>query len=103
MTITTNPLNRLRTLLLCLACIVLMPVLAIILLCQALAGSKVRALRMCVALDQCGNAGLGGSEDETISSRAGRAQRDGEPWGPLAVRCIDAVFGAGHCRASMGE
>lgn len=102
MTITTNPLGRLRTLLLCLACIVLMPMLAIILLCQALAGSKVRALRMCIALDQCGNAGLGGSEDETISSRAARAARDGEPWGPLAVRIIDAVFGKGHCLSSLG-
>lgn len=103
MTITTNPLSRARTLLLCLACVLLMPVIAALLLGQAIAGSKVRALRMAVALDQCGNAGLGGSEDETISSRAGRAQQNGEPWAPLAVRIIDGIFGAGHCRASMGE
>ena len=36
-------------------------------------------------------------------SRAGRAARDGEPWAPLAVALIDGIFGAGHCRASMGE
>ena len=103
MTITTNPLNRLRTMLLCLACVLLMPIIAIIMLGHAVLGSKVRALRMAVALDQCGNAGLGGSEDETISSRAGRAAQDGEPWAPLAVALIDGIFGAGHCRASMGE
>ena len=94
---------RLRILLLCALCVLCMPILAVVMVGQSLIGSIDRALRMAVALDQCGNAGLGGSEDETISSRAGRAARDGEPWAPLAVALIDGIFGAGHCRASMGE
>ena len=91
-----------RQVVLCLACILVMPLLAIVMLGQATVGSKDRAQRMAIALDQCGNAALGGSEDETISSRAGRAKRDGKKWGYVAVWLIDGVFGKGHCAAEIG-
>lgn len=44
---------------------------------------------------------LGGSHDETVSGRCyRRGVRDGDPaWRKWHDR-IDAVFGAGHCRAS---
>ena len=94
---------RLRILLLCAMCVLCMPILAVVMVGQSLIGSIDRALRMAVALDQCGNAALGGSEDETISSRAWRAKQQGEPYGALAVWIIDAGFGAGHCQQSSGQ
>lgn len=82
-------------------CISALPLLAILLLGWALLQSD-RALRMCIALDQCGNAALGGSEDETISSRSGRAKQEGKWWGKYAVAFIDTFFGKGHCEANIG-
>lgn len=94
---------RLRALVLCALCVLVMPLLAVVMVGQALIGSTERAIRMAVATDQCGNAALGGSEDETISSRSWNAKVRGEPWGPLAVWIIDAGFGAGHCQKSSGQ
>jgi hypothetical protein len=91
-----------RLVALCLACIAVMPLLGLLMLGQALVGSQRRALRMAVAIDQCGNAALGGSEDETISSRAWRAQQAGKLRGKVAVRVIDALFGKGHCERAQG-
>lgn len=41
-----------------------------------------------VAIDQFANALLFGDEDETLSSRAGKAARNGRPW---PARVIDAA------------
>lgn len=64
----------------------------------ALLGSD-RAWPVAVANDQALNAALvgrPGSEDETISSRAGKAARRGKVWGCLLCRILDA-FDPGHC------
>jgi len=54
-----------------------------------------------IALDQLANAVLGGSADETISSRAWKAKLRGKVWGAIAAHVIDALFypieGPGHC------
>lgn len=97
----TSP-GFLGRLLLLLLCLLALPVLALVLIVQCTVGSPERALRMAIGLDQAGNAGLGGSEDETISSRAWGARQRGEPYGALAVRIIDAGFGQGHCERSFG-
>ena len=47
-------------------------------LIAALAGSR-RAWTLAVAHDQLANAAFGGHEDETLSSRAGKAAREGKP------------------------
>lgn len=64
-------------------------------LAAALAGSN-RAWRVAVSNDQTANAGAGGSEDETISSRAGKAARAGRRWGCILCRWLDAID-PGHC------
>ena len=92
-----------RTVILTLVCIAVMPVLAVLMLMQATLGSSRRAYRMAVAMDQCGNAALGGCEDETISSRTGRAVLDGKWWAKPLARVIDALFGAGHCQDAIGS
>ena len=47
-------------------------------LVAALTGSR-RAWTLAVAHDQLANAAFGGHEDETLSSRAGKAAREGKP------------------------
>ena len=98
----TSPIKRWACLLLLLLCLLALPLLALVLLVQCTVGSPERALRMAIGLDQAGNAGLGGHEDETISSRAWGAYLRGEPYGKLAVRVIDAGFGKGHCERAFG-
>ncbi|WP_119157962.1 pseudouridine synthase [Caldimonas tepidiphila] len=53
-----------------------------------------------IAIDQLGNALLGGHADETLSARAWR-QRHKRRWA-LAVRALDAAFfwQEAHCAAS---
>jgi len=46
-----------------------------------------------------GFAAFGGSEDETTSSRAGKAQRDGKRWG-CVMQTADRLD-AGHCEKSI--
>ena len=60
-----------------------------------------RAHRLALAFDQLGNAATGGSEDETISSRAGRARRDGRRWAIILCRILDWLD-PGHCERSIG-
>lgn len=100
--INTSPIKRRACLLLLVLCLLALPLLMLVLLVQCTVGSPQRALRMAIGLDQAGNAGLGGSEDETISSRAWGAYLRGEPYGKLAVRLIDAGFGRGHCERAFG-
>ena len=65
----------------------------------ALAGSA-RALRIAVAGDQLLNAALGGSEDETISSRAGKGAARGIWRWCLLCRLLDWLD-PGHCQKSI--
>lgn len=73
----------------------------LIALISALLGSD-KAWRVAVANDQTLNAALSGSEDETISSRAGKAARSGKKWGCVLCRLLDK-FDAGHCERSIEE
>lgn len=74
----------------------------LIALLAALAGSD-RAWPVAVANDQTLNAALvgrPGSEDETISSRAGKARRTGRRWGCLLCRLLDKIDPR-HCEKSI--
>ena len=53
---------------------------------------KTYLWHLAIALDQLGNALLAGAPDETLSSRAHRADRDGKVFGKLLRPCIDAIF-----------
>ena len=60
-----------------------------------------KALRIAVGFDQLANVALNGSEDETISSRAWRAQSEGKRWGCVLCRLLDKVE-KDHCAKSRG-
>jgi len=64
--------------------------------------SPRRFWRVLVAQDQAANAAFGGSEDETISSRAGRAARRGDRWGCVLCKLLDRLD-RGHCEKSIGS
>lgn len=64
--------------------------------------SPRRFWRVMLAHDQAANAAFGGSEDETISSRAGRAARRGDRWGCVLCKLLDRVD-PGHCEKSIGQ
>lgn len=71
-------------------------------LIAALAGSD-RAWPVAVANDQALNAALvgrSGSEDETVSSRAGKAAQSGRRWGCILCRMLDWLD-PGHCARSI--
>ena len=74
----------------------------LIALLAALAGSD-RARPVAVANDQALNAALvgrSGSEDETVSSRAGKAAQSGRRWGCILCRVLD-WFDPGHCARNI--
>lgn len=68
-------------------------------LLAALAGSP-RAVRVAVALDQAANAAIGGSEDETISSRAGKGAMKGVWHWCLLCRVLNWIDPQ-HCQQSL--
>lgn len=71
-------------------------------LIAALLGSD-RAWPVAVANDQALNAALigrSGSEDETVSSRAGKAAQSGRIWGCVLCRFLD-FFDKKHCEKSI--
>ena len=71
-------------------------------LAAALVGSN-RSWPVTIANDQALNAALvgkAGSEDETVSSRAGKAAHAGKAWGCILCRLLD-LFDKGHCRKSI--
>ncbi len=71
-------------------------------LIAALLGSD-RAWPVAVANDQALNAALvgrSGSEDETVSSRAGKAAQRGRRWGCILCRMLD-WFDPGHCARNI--
>lgn len=62
-----------------------------------------RAWPVAVANDQALNAALvgrSGSEDETVSSRAGKAAQSGRRWGCILCRMLD-WFDPGHCARNV--
>jgi len=65
----------------------------------ALAGSR-RAWTLAVAHDQLANAAFGGHEDETLSSRAGKAARQGKRWACVLCRLLDRLD-PNHCEKSI--
>jgi hypothetical protein len=52
--------------------------------------------RVLLGIDQLGNAITGGDEDETISSRAGKARAKGKWWGRTLCWFLDKLD-PGHC------
>ena len=68
----------------------------------AIVAGSARAWVLAVAHDQLGNAATGGSEDETVSSRAHRARLAGRRWGCVLCRMLDALD-PDHCRKSYED
>lgn len=58
--------------------------------------------RIVKAKDQALNAAWGGSEDETLSSRAARARDRGERWGCILCRFLDRIDHR-HCDEAKGQ
>jgi hypothetical protein len=54
-----------------------------------------------IAFDQLGNAVSGGSEDETISSRAERERKEGRKWACVLCHVLDWLE-KDHCKGSAG-
>lgn len=68
-------------------------------LCAALAGAN-RTWALAKGYDQLANAAFGGSEDETISSRAYKAMLAKRRWGCILCRLLD-ILERDHCRRSV--
>lgn len=62
-------------------------------------------LGLAIALDQLANAVLAGDPDETLSSRAWRAEQSGQRYWGWTRRAIDMLFfwQDGHCQAAYLE
>lgn len=74
----------------------------LIALCAAILGSD-RAWPVALSNDQTLNAAISGSlgsEDETISSRAGKAAQKGIIWGCLLCAILDKID-PGHCKSNI--
>lgn len=72
----------------------------------AIAADPQHAWELAIAKDQLANAAFNGSEDETISSRAGRHCRDSHPedreqWACLLCKLLDKLD-PNHCEKSIG-
>ncbi len=65
-----------------------------------------KAWRLAVSADQLANSAFNGSEDETLSSRAGRhcngIDSDKEAWACLLCLLLDKIQ-KNHCTNSIGE
>ena len=71
------------------------------LVCIVFAPYGKRPWHIAIALDQLANATTGGSEDETISSRAGRLRKEGRGWACVLCLVLDWIQD-GHCDKSIG-
>lgn len=60
------------------------------------------AFNVLIGIDQLANAITGGDPDETISSRAGKARRQGRWWGCVLCRLLDRIDPR-HCAESIEE
>ena len=92
-------MNRLAFLGLWLLCQVAAVIASLWMLIAILAGSH-RAWTIAVAHDQLANAAFGGHEDETLSSRAGKAAREGKRWACVFCRLLDR-FDPDHCAKAI--
>ena len=91
--------NRIYLLAIWLLCLAAASIASIWMLLAALAGSR-RAWKIAIGHDQLANVAFGGSEDETISSRAGTAAKAGKRWACILCRLLDK-FDPGHCEKSI--
>lgn len=66
----------------------------------AVLGNSTRAWRLAVSYDQLANTAFGGSEDETISSRAGKQARKGKRWACVLCKLLDR-FDRDHCERNI--
>lgn len=57
-------------------------------------------LNLLIAMDQLGNALLGGDPDETISSRAAKAQKANKKWGCILCKFLDRLD-PNHCQKNV--
>lgn len=61
---------------------------------------KSRAWTIALGYDHLGNAVTGGDPDETISSRAYKAMKQGRRWGCVLCRLLDYIE-KDHCKKSV--
>jgi DNA polymerase III delta prime subunit len=93
-------MNRFSLFLIFILCQVASAVSALWMLIAILVGSD-RAWRLAISYDQLANTATGGSEDETISSRANRARLEGRRWGCVLCKLLDKLD-KDHCEKSAG-
>ena len=55
-----------------------------------------------ISIDQFFNTLFGGNPDETVSSRAGKARRNGKLWGKALCSILDKID-EDHCNKSIEE
>jgi hypothetical protein len=60
-----------------------------------------RAWMAAKAFDRVGNVALGGTDKETVSSHAWRAEQEGQRWGCVLCKLLDRVQ-KDHCKDSAG-
>jgi hypothetical protein len=92
--------TRAALLLIWLLCLLASLISAVWMFVAILRGSP-RAWRLALAYDRLGNASSGGSDRETISSRADRARSEGRRWGCVLCRLLDRID-PDHCKKSAG-
>ena len=95
-------MNRVWMLAIWLLCNLASLVSSIWMLAAILAGAERRAWPLAISHDQLANTAFGGDPDETISSRAGMARRDGKRWACILCRLLDR-FDPNHCEKSIGQ
>jgi hypothetical protein len=91
--------HRLSMLAIWLLCQIAAVVASIWMLIAIISGSR-RAWTLAVAHDQLANTAFGGHEDETLSSRAGKAAREGKQWACVLCRLLDRLD-PNHCEKSI--
>lgn len=92
-------MRRLHLLGLWLVCQIAALIAAVWMLLAAITGSR-RAWKLAVSYDQLANTAFGGDEDETLSSRAGKAARKGKRWACILCKLLDALD-PDHCENSI--
>ena len=95
-------MNKLSLLAIWLLCVAASVVSAIWMLAAIIFGANKRAWSLAVSHDQLANTAFGGDEDETISSRAGKAARKGDRWACVLCKLLDR-FDPDHCEKSIGQ
>lgn len=77
-------------------------IVASVVMIAAIFNAHPRGRRVAIGYDQLGNVATGGSEDETISSRAGRGTREGRVIWCLLCKMLDWIE-ENHCEDSLGQ